>query len=76
MTDEEWKNQFDGRLRQVEERLTRIERDDAVANVHRANVEKRLDKIESSTTWLVRLILGAITMAVIGFIVQGGFNVP
>lgn len=36
------------------------------------HIEKKLDKIESNTTWILRLIMGAIVMAVIGLVIQGG----
>ncbi|WP_406944471.1 hemolysin XhlA family protein [Halobacillus sp. SY10] len=36
------------------------------------NVEQKLDRIESNTTWILRLILGAIILAVLGLI----FNSP
>ncbi|WP_176140705.1 hemolysin XhlA family protein [Halobacillus salinus] len=34
------------------------------------NVEQKLDRIENNTTWILRLILGAIIMAVLAFILQ------
>ncbi|WP_079479730.1 hemolysin XhlA family protein [Halobacillus salinus] len=34
------------------------------------HMEKKLDKIEDNTTWILRLILGAIIMAILAFILQ------
>lgn len=36
------------------------------------NVEQKLDRIESNTTWILRLILGAIILVILGLI----FNSP
>lgn len=59
-------------LDDVRTRLTSLETDHAVANVHRTNVENRLASIEDTLRWIVRLILGAIILALLGFIVQSG----
>lgn len=34
------------------------------------NVEQKLDRIESNTTWILRLILGAIILAILGYVFQ------
>lgn len=60
--------------RDVLARLALLEKQDAVDEVHRANVETRLQGIEDSVRWLVRLILGAFVLAIIGFAMQGGFG--
>lgn len=61
--------------RGVDKRLNDIERKDAVREVHHANVESRLAGIEDTLKWLVRLIIGAVIVAVVGFALNGGFNV-
>jgi hypothetical protein len=38
------------------------------------NVTERLSYIEDTLKWVVRLILGALIMAVIAFALSGGFN--
>lgn len=62
----------------------------AVAAEHRRHIverfdgmEGRLDKIDGHMTWIVRLIGGALILAVVGFLLAGGgkqpsfpFNVP
>ncbi len=34
------------------------------------HLEKKLDKIENNTTWILRLILGAIILAILGYVLQ------
>lgn len=36
------------------------------------NVEKKLDKIDSNTTWILRIIVGSILLALLGLIIKGG----
>jgi hypothetical protein len=43
--------------------------------VHRQRIdalEKSIGKIESNTTWTVRLILGTIILGIIGLVMKGG----
>jgi hypothetical protein len=56
-------------------RLTALEKQSAVDQVHRQNVEKRLSSIEENTKWLVRLIVGGFLMAIVAYGLQGGFNI-
>lgn len=70
------------RLARIEEiqsdtsrRLYAVETKSAVDEVYRKGVETRLEAIEDTLKWLVRLILGAIFLAIISFIVSGGLNV-
>ncbi len=51
-----------------------IERQDAVAEVHHMNVEKRLGSIEGTLVWLVRSIIGALLIAFVAFVVSGGIS--
>ncbi|WP_226782597.1 hemolysin XhlA family protein [Oceaniglobus trochenteri] len=57
----------------VEARLFASETRDAVDEVHRLNVEKRLTAIEDSLRWLVRLIVGGMVMGALAFALKGGF---
>lgn len=59
---------------QIEGRLSALETKSAVDVVHHGNVEKRLGGIEDTLKWLVRLIIGALVLAVIGFVVGGGLS--
>jgi len=54
-------------------RLTEVERLVTVDGVHRVNVEKRLSSIEDTLRWLVKLIIGALVMAIVAFALRGGF---
>jgi hypothetical protein len=62
----------DDRLMAIEVRLTAVEkaliRDEVIGEV----VTKRLDKIEDTLVWLVRLIIGTIVSGLLLFIVRGG----
>lgn len=72
----------------MEQRLTRMEQDIqdnrydisdiktrlAVAENNIQDIKVDLGSIKSNTTWIIRLIIGAIVLAVIGFIMQGGLK--
>lgn len=75
MTQDEWRTKVDGRLGEIENRLRQVEQSNAVDEVHRQSVERRLSGIEDTLKWLVRLIIGSVTMAALAFALQGGFNV-
>lgn len=63
MTDsytEKWRQRVDSRLDTIEVRLTDIEKNVAVEEVHRKNVETRLTKIENNLKWVAYLVIGAI----------------
>ena len=55
-------------------RIISLEKQDAVDEVHRTNVEKRLTGIEGTLQWLVRLVLGAIILGVTSFVISGGLT--
>lgn len=62
---EEWR-------RLIEKRIQSLELRNAVEEVHRNNVEKRLGGIEDTLKWLVRLIIGALVMGALTFALKGG----
>tara|TARA_R110000751_G_scaffold65483_2_gene133952 strand:+ start:7132 stop:7341 length:210 start_codon:yes stop_codon:yes gene_type:complete len=62
------------RIEGLERRVTKIEMSAAVAGVHNTNVEKRLSAIEDTLKWLVRLVFGALVLAIIGFVISGGLS--
>lgn len=68
MNNDEW-------MRTVDSRLAALEKQGAVDDVHRDNVEKRLSSIEDTLKWLVRLVIGAIIMAAMAYALKGGFQV-
>ena len=37
---------------------------------------KRLDKIDKLNTWLATTVIGAIILAIMGYLIRGGFNLP
>ncbi|WP_187399207.1 hypothetical protein [Bradyrhizobium paxllaeri] len=39
-------------------------------------IRRGVEKIESSITWAVRIIIGAILAALVAFIVRGGLHIP
>ena len=59
-------------LDDLRHRITLAEAQDNVTDVHRINVEKRLGDIEDTLKWMVRLIVGAILLAIIGYAMQNG----
>ena len=58
--------------RLIERRLSAIETRNAVDEVDRHNVEKRLGSIEDTLKWLVRLVLGALIAAALALLVGSG----
>lgn len=66
--DEEW-------LRQAERRLAALETRTAVDEVHRSAVERRLSGIEETLRWLVRLVIGALIVGLVGYALGGGLVV-
>lgn len=58
----------------LKDRVSAIETGQAV-NAERYNhIDGRLGKIEQSLTWLLRIVIGGIVVAVVGFLIRGGFN--
>ncbi|MCU5058894.1 MULTISPECIES: hemolysin XhlA family protein [Bacillus cereus group] len=52
-------------IRNLETRTTVNEKDIV-------NINKLLDKISANTTWILRIIIGAIVTALIGLLLKGG----
>ena len=84
MSDREWhgilenkltafEDRLSARIAGLESRLAALETKDAVADVHRINVETRLGGIEDILRWLTRLLVGAIILAGMAFVAGGGF---
>ena len=55
----------------IERRLIELETRNAVDAVHQVNVNDRLSSIEDTLKWLVRLIVGAMILAVISIALEG-----
>ena len=62
------------RIDEHDARIRSLETSGAASAVSVRGIERRLDQIESTLTWLVRLIIGAIIMAFIGFVLSGGLQ--
>ena len=62
-------------VEKVDHRLAMLEQFQAVEANHRLNVERRLGGIEDSVRWLVRLIGGALILAILHFALKGGFSI-
>lgn len=82
MTSDEYRENLLRRIGNVENELKRldnkvsgIEIKNATDEVHRVNVEGRLKSIEDTLKWLVRLIIGALLMALIAFAIGGGLAI-
>lgn len=73
MTEPEWRAKVNVSLAEIEKRLYKLETAEAVGNVNMTNIESRLAKIEGTLTKLVWLIISAIVVALMGFLVSGGF---
>ncbi|MBO0602770.1 hemolysin XhlA family protein [Sporosarcina sp. E16_3] len=52
----------------LEERVTTLDIKQTRTEVRTDNIEAKMDKIESNTTWILRLIIGAIALALIGLV--------
>ncbi|MDQ1185399.1 hemolysin XhlA family protein [Agrobacterium larrymoorei] len=63
------------RLDVVESRVSKLELSDAVTNERMNSIQKSLGKIDSNTSWIMRLIISGIILAIMTFLVKGGFNV-
>ena len=55
-------------------RVSDLETRVAVSDKGGESIDKRLDAIEDSIKWLTRLILGAMILALIGFMLRGGIS--
>ena len=63
------------RVTELEKKQQASEIFDATMRVKFDAVDEKLKIIGSNTTWLLRLLIGGLIMAVIGFLVRGGFHV-
>jgi len=75
MTNDEWRSGVNVRLKAIEDEMIILKTKGAVDEVHRANVETRLTKIESVLSRLVWLIITALGAAIMGYALQGGFGI-
>lgn len=57
-----------------DQRITDLEKNQAVSNERQLGMQASLSKIDNNTTWLVRLIIGAIIAGLLTFMLKGGFG--
>lgn len=60
------------KLYQLETRVTAIERAQAVAAVEFAQIKEGISDIKGGITWVTRLIIGALAVALLGWVIGGG----
>ncbi|SFL09881.1 Haemolysin XhlA [Paenibacillus sp. 1_12] len=61
-------------LKDLSKKLDEVETIAKKAMESTKSAHRRLDKIDKLTSWLVTTVIGAIILAVIGFIIKGGLN--
>ncbi|MEH7511844.1 hemolysin XhlA family protein [Gottfriedia acidiceleris] len=59
-------------IKELQEKIAEIKERLAVAESTIIKIEQKIERNESNTCWNVRLIIGAIIMAVIRIILKGG----
>jgi uncharacterized protein YlxW (UPF0749 family) len=57
------------RIDQLEIRVTALERNVAVIETDVKHINMKLDKIDQNTTWLLRIVIGAVILAILGFFI-------
>lgn len=67
--------QQETRIDNHDKRITDLERNQAVSNERQLGMQASLMKIDSNTTWLVRLVIGTIIAGILAFYLKGGFSV-
>jgi hypothetical protein len=60
------------RIEKLEHRVSALETRIAVAETNIKDIKSDLDSIKNNTIWILRLVLGAIIMALIGLVIKGG----
>jgi hypothetical protein len=60
----------ENRIIQLENRVTALETKVAIVETDIKHINLKLDKIESNTTWLLRIVIGGFVLAVLGFFIK------
>jgi uncharacterized Rmd1/YagE family protein len=63
---------LDQQFVELEKRVSALETRVAVAETNIKDIKETLSSIQNNTTWILRLVIGAIIMAMIGFLLKGG----
>lgn len=61
-------------IAKIKEDVAELKTRMAVAESSIKDIKEDLSSIKSNTTWIIRLIVGAIILAFIGFAMQGGIK--
>lgn len=56
----------------LEARVSVLERNESAAMVTSANIDRRLQSIESSVKWLIQLVIGGFLTAMVALLMEGG----
>lgn len=62
-------NRLDERVNTMDKRITALSDRQTRTEVRTDHIEKQLEKISSNTTWILRLVIGAIITALLGLII-------
>jgi hypothetical protein len=61
-------------IAKIKEDVAELKTRMAVAESSIKDIKEDLSSIKSNTTWIIRLIVGAMILAIVGFAMQGGFK--
>lgn len=64
--------QIERKMDELEKRVTVLEKDSAIVGVEFLSVKGDLKDIKDSLTWVTRLIIGALILALVTFAISGG----
>lgn len=56
----------------LDERVTTLDIRQTRTEVRTEHIENKIDKIDANTTWLLRIVIGAIVAALLGLIITNG----
>ncbi|MDP4086605.1 MAG: hemolysin XhlA family protein [Bacillota bacterium] len=62
---------MENRMSKLEDQVVELETRIAVVESNIEVINKRLDTIKNNSTWILRLIVGAIVMAVLDLVIKG-----
>ncbi|MDP1419223.1 hemolysin XhlA family protein [Peribacillus simplex] len=63
---------MENRVKSLEVDMTDVKTRLAVAESNIKDVKEDISSIKSNTTWILRIIVGAIVLALLGLILKGG----
>lgn len=66
---------LESRVRALELSVMQVQIQQAVSKEQYETLLERMNSIGNNVSWLVKLIVGALVMAIIGFVVQGGLEI-